>query len=58
VEADDDDEPNDDALLNEGIKVAQEIVEQASSFGRRRIQRKVSYGQRVGGAPIHDKGSD
>ncbi len=58
VEAVDNDEPDDDALLNEGVKVAKEIVEQASSFGRRRMQREVGYGQPARGAPIHGKGDD
>ncbi len=44
VEAADNDEIEDDALLAEGLKIAKDIVEQASSFGRRRVQRTNATG--------------
>ena len=34
-------EPEDDPLLLKGYEIAKEIVAQASSFGRRRVQREV-----------------
>ena len=39
VEAVDDDEIDNDALLEKGLKIAKDIVVQASNFGRRRVQR-------------------
>ena len=35
-------EPDEDVLLEEGIKIARDIVTQASEFGRRRVQRQES----------------
>jgi hypothetical protein len=40
VDAVDDENEERDALLDEGVRIAHGIVQQASEFGRRRVQRQ------------------